>query len=104
MSSWRVGVGTVVTAVALSGALAVAVQSDPTWSSGSDPIPAAARTPARDAAVGLGPVTEHAVDPAVLAAARSAVRPGHGQQVTQVIRLTVTRVPEPDPRQAAPPR
>jgi hypothetical protein len=104
VSSWRVGIGTVVTAVALSGALAVAVQADPTWSSGPDPIPAAPRTPTGGVAVGLGPVTEHAVDPAVLAAARSAARSGHGQRVTQVVRLTVTRVSEPDERQAAPPR
>lgn len=95
--SWRAirtAATTAVIAVAATAALAVVVDAAPAPTPTPTPQPATAapRPPASGPAraAELPPVTEHALDPEVLAASASAAPGlGGGQQVTQTIQLTV---------------
>lgn len=94
MASWRAVLAATATAVAATGALSIVVDAAPAPSRDAATVvhtPAAATNHAA-AVAPLPPVTEHALDPAVVAAAAvTATTPSGsgGQAVSQTIQLTI---------------
>ncbi len=91
-TSWRTVVTATAMAVAATAGIAAVVDAAPAPT--TDPSPAVAASPAplgtaSAATAALPPVTEHALDPALVAAAQAPVGPAAGQSVTEVIQLTV---------------
>lgn len=94
-ASWRAMVMSAVTAVAATGALAVVVDAAPAPAGSGTAAVVAPDAVAPDAAPSaatpapLPPVTEHALDPAMVAAAQAGAASRGGQTVTQTIQLTI---------------
>jgi hypothetical protein len=91
MASWRAVLAATATAVVATGALSMVVDAAPAPHRSAATVVHVRADAATHAAPSapLPPVTEHPVDPAVLAAAQSGAGPTGGQSVTQTIQLTI---------------
>lgn len=92
-TSWRTIVTATAMAVAATAGIAAVVDAAPAPTSDPSPVVAISAAALGDAsgatAAALPPVSEHALDPSLVAAAQAPVGHTAGQSVTEVIQLTI---------------